>query len=95
MTITKGHITCEKCGSRWTKGHLCQTDIVERLRDDYEKTVDLCAEAADEIERLRTGTEIAAANGICPLCGETIADEIIRERERCAAINDGYQHNKI
>jgi len=28
-------------------------DIVERLRDDYQKTVELCAEAANEIERLR------------------------------------------
>jgi len=28
------------------------TDIVTRMRDDYEKTVKLCAEAADEIERL-------------------------------------------
>jgi chromosome segregation ATPase len=28
-------------------------DIVKRLRDDYEKTVRLCGEAADEIERLR------------------------------------------
>ena len=29
------------------------TDIVTRLRDDYQKTPELCVEAADEIERLQ------------------------------------------
>ena len=38
-------------------------DIVERLRDDYQKTVELCAEAADTIELLRG--KLKESNAAC------------------------------
>lgn len=60
-------------------------DIVARLRDDYQKTVPLCAEAADEIERLRA--ELAAMTEDRSEW-ERVATLNIAENERLTAERD-------
>ena len=46
--------------SKQDKGTAMSTDLITRLRDDYQKTVELCAEAAEEIERLKVLLKEAA-----------------------------------
>ena len=46
--------------SKQDKGTAMSTDLITRLRDDYQKTVELCAEAAEEIERLKALLKEAA-----------------------------------
>jgi len=68
------------------------TDIVDRLRDDYEKTIELCAEAAEEIERLRELLEEAAAD-LALQCDhehqarETYPDEMRRYKRDMDLVN--------
>jgi len=56
------------------------TDLVTRLRDDYEKTVALCAEAADEIEHDREHIKTMQA------IVNRSADEITRLKARCVVL---------
>ena len=54
------------------------TDIVIRLRDDYEKTVKLCEEAAEEIDRLRFLLKEGLDNGYFDYEMQTAQDWIER-----------------
>lgn len=47
-------------------------DIVTRLREKYSGQLPICAEAADEIERLRT--ELATSKRECRMADDAVQD---------------------
>ena len=54
-------------------------DLVKRLRDDYQKTVPLCAEAADRIEQLEA--DLAAERKLKTIYFDEWQAASARERE--------------
>ncbi len=57
-------------------------DIVDKLRDDYQKTPELCQEAANEIERLRDALvalkiELNIAKGFTAEAAKTNAEYLM------------------